>query len=233
MNADRERDRAALPEPMRRDVRLLGDILGEVIRDSAGPELLADVERLRRAVIEARHGERDAGSAADPGPVRRSGAGDPAGDEIAALVGVLEPGPGRAGGARLHRLLSPGQPGRRAPAHPHPAGARFRAGSRCGSRSPPRSPRSATTRAASTWPSCSPRCACTWCSPRTPPRRAGARWWPRCAGSASCSTCWTTGAPGRPTTTRRGAGCASRSTCCGGHHSCGSRRWIRSTRSAR
>ena len=54
MNRDRNLDRAALPEPMRHDVRLLGDILGEVIRDSAGPELLADVERLRHAVIEAR-----------------------------------------------------------------------------------------------------------------------------------------------------------------------------------
>ncbi|MGA9831390.1 MAG: phosphoenolpyruvate carboxylase, partial [Trebonia sp.] len=39
---------------MRRDVRLLGDILGEVITESDGPDLLADVERLRRAVIEAR-----------------------------------------------------------------------------------------------------------------------------------------------------------------------------------
>jgi phosphoenolpyruvate carboxylase len=55
---------------MRRDVRLLGDILGEVIRDSVGPDLLADVERLRHAVIAAR--------AASPG--------GPAGDEIAALV---------------------------------------------------------------------------------------------------------------------------------------------------
>jgi len=55
---------------MRQDVRLLGDILGEVIRDSAGPELLADVEQLRRAVIEA----------------RRGGDGASAGDEIAALV---------------------------------------------------------------------------------------------------------------------------------------------------
>jgi phosphoenolpyruvate carboxylase len=54
VNRDRNLDRAALPEPMRHDVRLLGDILGEVIRDSAGPELLADVERLRHAVIEAR-----------------------------------------------------------------------------------------------------------------------------------------------------------------------------------
>ncbi len=57
---------------MRRDVRLLGDILGEVIRDSAGPELLADVERLRHAVIDARRGEPGDGAAA--------------GDEIAKLV---------------------------------------------------------------------------------------------------------------------------------------------------
>ena len=38
---DRDRDRAALPAPMRRDVRLLGDILGEVICDSdprTGPD---------------------------------------------------------------------------------------------------------------------------------------------------------------------------------------------------
>ena len=84
---------------MRRDVRLLGDILGEVIRDSAGPELLADVERLRRAVIQARHSERDAWSApgmgtGSPGPGAGQVAGDPAGDKIAALVGVVEPGPG-------------------------------------------------------------------------------------------------------------------------------------------
>jgi phosphoenolpyruvate carboxylase len=65
---------------MRRDVRLLGDILGEVIRDSEGPELLADVERLRRAVIEARRGERDEYLADG------ATSADPAGDEIAALV---------------------------------------------------------------------------------------------------------------------------------------------------
>jgi phosphoenolpyruvate carboxylase len=62
----RDRDRAELPEPMRRDVRLLGDILGEVIRDSdpkTGPDLLADVERLRHAVIEARQASRDDGDA--------------------------------------------------------------------------------------------------------------------------------------------------------------------------
>jgi phosphoenolpyruvate carboxylase len=75
-NRDRDRDRAALPEPMRRDVRLLGDILGEVIRDSAGPGLLADVERLRHAVIDARRGWRED----DPGR------GDPTEDAIAGLV---------------------------------------------------------------------------------------------------------------------------------------------------
>jgi phosphoenolpyruvate carboxylase len=47
---------------MRRDVRLLGDILGEVIRDSdpkTGPDLLADVERLRHVVIDARQQPRE------------------------------------------------------------------------------------------------------------------------------------------------------------------------------
>src|SRR5689334_22605932 len=70
----RDQDRAELPEPMRRDVRLLGDLLGEVIRDSAGLDLLADVERLRHAVIGARRGPDDSRD-------------DPAGDHIAELVG--------------------------------------------------------------------------------------------------------------------------------------------------
>jgi phosphoenolpyruvate carboxylase len=69
----READRQELPVPLRRDVRLLGDLLGEVIRESGGPGLLDDVERLRRAVIAAR--ESPPGDEADP-----------AGDEIAALV---------------------------------------------------------------------------------------------------------------------------------------------------
>ena len=37
----RERDSAELPESMRRDVRLLGEVLGEVISESAGADLLA------------------------------------------------------------------------------------------------------------------------------------------------------------------------------------------------
>jgi phosphoenolpyruvate carboxylase len=74
-SVDRERDSAELPGPMRRDVRLLGDMLGEVISESEGPDLLADVERLRHAVIEARRV-----------PDRASPAAAAAGDTIAALV---------------------------------------------------------------------------------------------------------------------------------------------------
>ena len=39
---------------MRRDVRLLGELLGRVITESGGQDLLREVERLRRAVIAAR-----------------------------------------------------------------------------------------------------------------------------------------------------------------------------------
>jgi phosphoenolpyruvate carboxylase len=90
---DRDRDRAALPAPMRRDVRLLGDILGEVIRTSdpkTGPELLADVGRLRRAVIAARSGEGRGGGRGDAWnatvPCPGEPVADPVGDEIAELV---------------------------------------------------------------------------------------------------------------------------------------------------
>jgi phosphoenolpyruvate carboxylase len=56
----RDADRQYVPAPMRRDVRLLGDLLGEVLRESGGQELLDDTERLRRAVIAARHSADDA-----------------------------------------------------------------------------------------------------------------------------------------------------------------------------
>jgi phosphoenolpyruvate carboxylase len=68
----READRQQLPGLMRRDVRLLGDLLGEVIREVGGQDLLDDVERLRRTVIAARE---------EPPDVA-----DRAGDGIAALV---------------------------------------------------------------------------------------------------------------------------------------------------
>jgi phosphoenolpyruvate carboxylase len=65
---NREKDREQLPKPMRRDVRLLGDMLGETLRDDVGQDLLDDVEELRHAVIEARLGR-------------------PRSDDIVALVG--------------------------------------------------------------------------------------------------------------------------------------------------
>ncbi|MEV4833151.1 MULTISPECIES: phosphoenolpyruvate carboxylase [Nonomuraea] len=46
-----------MPDELRRDVRLLGSLLGEVIAEQGGEDLLADVERLRKAVIAARRGE--------------------------------------------------------------------------------------------------------------------------------------------------------------------------------
>jgi phosphoenolpyruvate carboxylase len=50
----RERAREEIPAELRRDVRLLGDLLGQVVADSGGASLLRDVERLRRSVIRAR-----------------------------------------------------------------------------------------------------------------------------------------------------------------------------------
>ena len=61
---------------MRRDVRLLGAVLGDVISESGGADLLADVERLRHAVINARQV-----------PDRGSPSAAEAGGAIAALVG--------------------------------------------------------------------------------------------------------------------------------------------------
>ncbi len=66
---------------MRRDVRLLGEVLGEVLRDSGGQSLLDDVERLRRGVIAARAASLPAAAGQPGAPVP-----DPAGDEIAAMV---------------------------------------------------------------------------------------------------------------------------------------------------
>ncbi|WP_202638100.1 phosphoenolpyruvate carboxylase [Bailinhaonella thermotolerans] len=46
-----------MPDELRADVRLLGELLGQVIAEQGGPDLLDDVERLRHAVIAARRGE--------------------------------------------------------------------------------------------------------------------------------------------------------------------------------
>ena len=66
----RDTDREHVPAPMRRDVRLLGGVLGDVLRQAGGQDLLDDVEHLRHLVIAARR----------PDP------GDDAAGEIAALV---------------------------------------------------------------------------------------------------------------------------------------------------
>ncbi|HLS02428.1 MAG TPA: phosphoenolpyruvate carboxylase, partial [Beutenbergiaceae bacterium] len=42
-----------MPEDLRRDVRLLGDLLGVVLEETGGPELLDDVEALRELTIKA------------------------------------------------------------------------------------------------------------------------------------------------------------------------------------
>ncbi|WP_246609594.1 phosphoenolpyruvate carboxylase [Nonomuraea rhizosphaerae] len=46
-----------MPDELRNDVRLLGKLLGQVIAEQGGDDLLADVEHLRKAVIAARRGE--------------------------------------------------------------------------------------------------------------------------------------------------------------------------------
>jgi len=55
----RESARLEMPGPLRRDVRLLGELLGQVVAEGGGPDLLADVERLRRAVIAARDSDEE------------------------------------------------------------------------------------------------------------------------------------------------------------------------------
>jgi phosphoenolpyruvate carboxylase len=81
----RDADRQNVPAPMRRDVRLLADLLGEVLRESGGQGLLDDVERLRRAVIDAR-----LAASAVPAGAAGPGAAGPGGggvlDEIAEMV---------------------------------------------------------------------------------------------------------------------------------------------------
>ena len=76
----RDADIQNVPASMRRDVRLLGDILGQVISESGGQDLLDDVERLRHAVIAARRGGSSPEAAVDDDAARQ------ADDDIAALV---------------------------------------------------------------------------------------------------------------------------------------------------
>ncbi len=56
VSAERDSARQEMPDPLRNDVRLLGEMLGRVVAESCGADLLDDVEQLRRAVIGAREG---------------------------------------------------------------------------------------------------------------------------------------------------------------------------------
>ena len=55
----REVARIEMPAPLRREVRLLGDVLGQVLAEYGGAGLLEDVENLRRRVIVARESDDD------------------------------------------------------------------------------------------------------------------------------------------------------------------------------
>src|SRR5258706_7040151 len=59
----REVARIEMPAPLRREVRLLGDMLGQVLAEYGGAGLLEDVENLRRTVIVAREQDDDGTSA--------------------------------------------------------------------------------------------------------------------------------------------------------------------------
>ncbi|RCG27858.1 phosphoenolpyruvate carboxylase [Sphaerisporangium album] len=56
-SAERHSAVSEMPDELRADVRLLGESLGRVIAEDGGPDLLSDVERLRKAVIAARRRE--------------------------------------------------------------------------------------------------------------------------------------------------------------------------------
>jgi phosphoenolpyruvate carboxylase len=53
----RDSARLEMPHQLRADVRLLGELLGQVLTEYGGSDLLADVETLRHAVIAARSGD--------------------------------------------------------------------------------------------------------------------------------------------------------------------------------
>ncbi len=112
----RDSDRQELPEEMRRDVRLLGDLLGEVLREAGGQDLLDDVEQLRQAVIAARH------SAASPATAPESAASPATAPESAASPATARESaasradgsavsPATAAGTAVSTAVGPDQPG--------------------------------------------------------------------------------------------------------------------------
>lgn len=73
--SNRQVARQEIPDPLRRDVRTLGAVLGQVIAEGGGAALLRDVERLRSLVIRARDEgryERDAEKLVASWPLERA-----------------------------------------------------------------------------------------------------------------------------------------------------------------
>ena len=194
---------------MRRDVRLLGDLLGEVLRESGGQDLLDDVEQLRHAVIDARL----AGAAA-----ARTAA---ALDEIAAMVAAWPLDRAEASRARSpststwptwpRNITGSGRcgSGTRATSRARVAGRRGRQSSAPNRRAPARRP----ARPAAGAP------GADRAPDRGPPPRGGHRAAPH---QPTSSTAWTTTRHGAASGPRPGAGCARRSTCSGAPRRCGS-----------
>lgn len=52
-DANRDQTRGHMPDRLRADVRMLGDLLGRILSEAGGPDLLNDVESLRALVIRA------------------------------------------------------------------------------------------------------------------------------------------------------------------------------------
>ena len=73
--------------PLRRDVRSLGRLLGEVLKEQAGPALFEAVEELRLLAIEYREGAGD--RAPGEGPTRSSESMQRAA-EIVERIGTIE-----------------------------------------------------------------------------------------------------------------------------------------------
>ena len=98
---------AGARDPLAREVRLLGALLGQVIVEQEGLELLELVERVRRRTIALRRAD---------DPVERA--------KLAARA--RRPGPDAGGGAHpvVRAVLPAGQPGRGAAPRPDPAQAR-------------------------------------------------------------------------------------------------------------
>jgi phosphoenolpyruvate carboxylase len=87
----RDSARQEMPEPLRQDVRLLGSLLGQVLVEYGGQDLLDDVEELRRGVIAARRTQERSGSpdragAPEPAATETTETTGTTGDQVAAIV---------------------------------------------------------------------------------------------------------------------------------------------------